>query len=846
DGDEIECKVTYDDVPVNAGTYTVTFDEDLVFTSGSADNYVLDKTNSTLSCILTINKLKITVTVADRDVERGNEEYTKEHLSGGFVEGDLEEAEVEFGYAVKGGSSLSGLPESTGTYTVTATLGGDVMENYECTVKAGTLIVTERKVLVTPVYNGEPYTYDGNAVDASLFGYTHVHNVAGEEGEAGFFEEDLGSIKATFTFTDENGKKYIGTTPTDAGTYELKVTVTDLSGGDVAGYHVEYEKAEFTIERRELSYTVAVDGAGEYVYSNSRPAFTAELTAYDGFINGNELPEYTFELFSGETPVTRYNVGTYKVKIAFEGMSNYLVTATTAEIRITARTIVVTPVDPFGGVAQTYNGTNLTLGENDFTLRYGALASGDKLTIVSSEFAPTSKSGNLTIAGVNIVDATSGENVKSNYTVYSVYNANNATIKGLGLSSIDFRVRAEYTQTDVHYTIADGVFGEDTGVFPYTGKSFVYTFDGSKISKALNYGHYVKVDRNTVTVPAAAGTYEDLITDRVKVYDEDGNNVTAIYNLICDNPEAAEISVRENEISIDLSGVNTATLVSGEKLNCEVTGLYTGATPAHTAEVYAFDVDGEWIIGAVVFSTSASGRKTDLSANYKLSASSTLSGATVKILTLEEADIYSRPAIGVSISVTAEQLAGGRGSVFNADGDGRLVLTDSEDYYTVDGTLQAGHELQVLVLVDGSGNYSLGVTVYKVENNRRVEAKNSYRLKDIQTSDVSASYISVSEVSALQRELYIDFYDAFDAEGKPVTENGLLTGYSVNGLNVADNHTLEITVKDNGDGTYELSVVVYQVKAGSSKKFNKASSYKLVYDAPSQVVGASLVAGALS
>ncbi|MDE6690574.1 MAG: hypothetical protein K2K04_01250, partial [Clostridia bacterium] len=37
DGDEIECKVTYDDVPVNAGTYTVTFAEALGVPSGSAD-----------------------------------------------------------------------------------------------------------------------------------------------------------------------------------------------------------------------------------------------------------------------------------------------------------------------------------------------------------------------------------------------------------------------------------------------------------------------------------------------------------------------------------------------------------------------------------------------------------------------------------------------------------------------------------------------------------------------------------------------------------------------------------------------------------------------------------------
>lgn len=836
DGDEIECKVTYDNEPIKVDTYTVTFDENLVFTSGIADNYELDKANSTLTCTLTINKLEITITVADRDVEKGNEAYTKADVSGDFVEGDLAKAEAEFVYSDEDGNTLSGLPEDTGTYTVTVTLGGEVMDNYDCSVNAGTLIVTERKVLVTPVYGGEDYIYNGTAVNASLFDYTHVHDVAGADGEAGFFDKDLGNIKATFTFTDENGKKYVGITPTNAGTYQVSVKLTTLSGEEIKGYCIDDETTiEFTIAKRELSYTVEVEGAGEYVYSNSRPEFSAELSAYDGFVGG-EVPEYTFELFDGENPVTRYNVGTYKVKIAFEGMGNYDVTATTAEIKITARTIVVTPTDPFGGTAQAYDGTNLKLGENDFTLRYGETANGDKLTIVSSEFAPTSKSGNITIVGVNIVDAVSGEDVKGNYTVYSVYNATNATIKGLGLSSIDFRVRAEYTQTDVHYTIGD-VFGEDTGVFPYTGKSFVYTFDGTQISKELNFGHCVKVDRNTVTVPAAAGVYPDLICDRVKVYDGNGNNVTAIYNLICDNPEAAEITVTENVLVINLSGVNVADLVSGEKLGCEITGLYEGATPAHTAEVYAYNVDGEWIIGAVVFSTSASGRKTDLSANYKLSASSVLSGATVKILTLDEAELYSRPAIGVEITVTAAQLESGRGTVFTEGNGGRWVL--GGDNYTVDGTLLADHELQVLVFVDESGNYTLGVTVFKTENSRRIEAKNSYRLKDIRTTDVSASYITVSDVSDLQRELYIDFNGC-------TIEEGLLTGYTVKGLNTADNHVIEVTAVDNGDGTFALSVVVYQIKAGSTKKYNKATSYKLVCEAHSQISGAALVTGALS
>ena len=100
----------------------------------------------------------------------------------------------------------------------------------------------------------------------------------------------------------------------------------------------------------------------------------------------------------------------------------------------------------------------------------------------------------------------------------------------------------------------------------------------------------------------------------------------------------------------------------------------------------------------------------------------------------------------------------------------------------------------------------------------------------------------------MQRELYVDFSGAFNADGTPKTENGLLAGYTVEGLNTGDNHVIEITATDNGNGTYSLSVVVYQLRlqGASYKKFNKASSYKLVYTAPVQVSEAALVTGALS
>lgn len=850
DGDEIECNVTYSDDPVNAGDYTVTFDTNIVFTSGEKDNYTFDASSSKLTCKLTIEKRAVTVTIADRDVEKGKDTYTWEHVRSeaadggeGFISSDIAKLTVEFIYTDKAGK-----PEYAVEYkNVSAKFGGEAYGNYNITnITDGTLIVTERRVLVTPVYNGGAYVYDGNAVDINLFGYTHVHNIenCADDDKYGFTEAHAQSFTATYTFTDKASGKKVEGTPVNAGTYVVSV---DISGEGISSYLVESRTIEFTIARRPLSYTLKVTGDSEYTYSNSRPEFTATLTAHDGFVNGVPA-DFKYELFDeNNMVVTRYNVGTYNVGIFFAGISNYEITATTAQITIVPRVLVITPNDPYKGVPQTYNGTNLTLGAKDFTYRYGTAADGDDISIVGSEFAPgASKNGNLTITDVIIKDEY-GNDVKFNYTVYSVYNATNTTITDLGLSSIHFRVRVEYKATDVHYTIGE-IFGEDNGTFPYTGKSFTYTFNGGEIGlsegETLGYGHHVAVLRNTVTVPAAAGTYKDLITGLVKVYDEDNKNVSAIYNLICDNPAAGEIKVTENVFTVDLSGVDVSTLVSGEKLNCAVSGLYQGATPAHEAEVYAFNVDGEWIIGVTVFSTSPSGKRTDLSANYNLSESSTLSGATVKIITLEEAEIYSRRAIGVKIKVTAAQLAGGRGTLFADDGEGRWVL--GNDYYEVDGKLFDYHYVQVLVFVDGSGNYTLGITVYTVDGARRKDVSDSYRLKDIVTAGATAEYISTSEVSNLQRELYIDFSGAFNEDGTPKIENGLLVGYDAKGLYTADNHKLEITCTDNGDGTYSLSLVIYRVVTGSTMKANKASTYKLVYPENSYLKQVTVVTGSLN
>lgn len=842
EGDEIECNVTYSSTPVDAGEYTVTFDYgNVVFKKGLAGNYEFDQTK-TLESKLYITKRAITVTVEDRDVEKGSQQYLKAHLTSktadgeeGFVGNDLADAEVEFIYFDEDGNELDGVPALTGTYTVSATFDEGTLSNYSIAVERGTLIVTGRKVKVTTVYNGGTRVYDGNAVDLSDFDFTDEHNVenCAADDKYGFDPEHSDNFTVTYVFTDENGEEVVGA-PVKAGVYTVKA---DVSGENADSYCITYETCTFEIEKRTLTYAVTLNGDGEYEYIDDRPDIESDgvdLSA-TGFANGTPADlQYVF--YKDGAVATSYDAGVYQVGVYFADIGNYDVAATTKQIKIVPRVLVVGTLDPFGGQPQQYNGESLKLGETDFIIHSGSLVGGHTLTIVSTVLEPTSKSGDLKIADYTVKNA-SGQPVKEgNYTVYHVYNANNALINSLGLVPNDFRVRATYGQRVIHYTL-----GSVGASYPYTGAPRTHEFDQTAISLSegvtLGFGHQIKFARNYVSVSAAAGEYPSLIISTVRIEDAAGNNVSAIYSLVCDNPEAGMITVTENVLSLDLSGVSVDGLESGV-MDCPVSGLYQSETVTHKAEVYAYEIDGEWIIGVTVFSENAAGKRTDLSTNYKLSASSALEGATVKIITLEQAEEYLRPALGVEISVNAGELASGKDTLYTFDGANWVL---SESCYEVTG-LQEGHGVQVVVFSE-NGNYTLGVTVYSDVGGRKVDARSAYRLKDI-VSGVTASYVAVADVSNTPRALYINFDGAFDGEGKPVTENGLLTGYTVEGLNQDEDHKIEITVTENGDG-YTLSVVVYQLrKLGSTyRKFNRTTIYDFNYTAPE---GVTVVKGTIS
>ena len=860
DGDAIECVVTYSAAPVNAGNYTVTFDKDnLQFTSGNAENYVLDEANSTLECTLRIKRREIEVKVDDRTVEQGNDEYTTEHLQSwylwgigddgaGFVGDDLENAGATFTYTDK-----TPLPAGATKYqevTVEFTNKSLVDTNYYIVSNdGGLLIVTERKVLVTPEYNGGEYVYDGNPVNIGLFGINHVHNLPAEDiavgDEYGFTEEHYNSLTRTYTFTNKDDATDVytdGATPVNAGTYVVSVVI---SGEGSQHYFIEYETCEFTIRKRTVALVVENDGGEiKFVYNNQAPAIkavaTEETEGYDGFVGG-VIPNLTYALTLNGNSVERYNVGLYQVGVTFDGAANYDITLITYTVEITRRSMIIGPVSPYAE-PQEYAGKNLTLGESDFVVYDGSVAAGDTLTITSGEVAPTVKADSVTIKSVKVTS--DGADASGNYDIVYSYDASNARIKELGLNANSFKARLEYKPVELHYTM--GAVG---GTYQYTGNRITHTFDKDNAvalsaGYTLGYGHRLIVTANQHTVKADAAVYTDWLSRYVRVVDANGANVTIIYTLVCDNAEeeGRPLIVKENVLTVNVNGLTASALDSGSvytetdgrklinSANYTVSGLYSDGTTEHKAHLQAFETPDGWRVGIVIYSLNTAGKMVDASVNYKLSLTTSGTDVPVEVVTVEQAAQLARPAITVEIGagVTQSALAGGKGSMYTLTSDGNWQLAES--YYTVNGSLKDGHSVAVFVYKE-SGVYTLGVVVYSLNSQgKRVDAGNNYNLYLNANTDVSASFVNNSQTTTLRRELFIDFSGA-------TVEDGKLTGFTAEGLNADEEHLIEIAVTENDDGTQTYTVYIYRLVVQGSRvfRYDRSDRYELTCTAPDGV-----------
>ncbi len=657
-GDRLSRTVEYSAQPLNAGKYVITYDESaFAIYNGLTSNYYLDEVNSKLSCELTILKRTITVTVLDRDVEHtGNpvkpedEAFNSFSPHGqGFVVGDEKKVRVAYTYD---GSSVP--PVAIGKYTVDVIFTEDeVTANYDIACVSGTLVITGRIVMVQPVYTGDPYVYDGEKVDLSLFTFEHRHvgDDLAEDDRYGFLESDLEGVRAEYSFTLKDEVYANGDTPMHAGVYLLQIR---LFGYDDVNYSVHYdETVTFEIFRRPIVVNV---GDLTVPYANAKPTVAPEFTA-EGLLEQDEA-EYAVRFYPAFLTVTdaqimRYNVGQYHIKaeISAGRYEDYVITdGVTGTLTITAIEIYVRPIDK----NDFYTGQNITLGAEDYVIFDGALANGDGLKV--TEFsngtldAHSKESVSAGIVRVEIYDLRNPTvSALDNYIVYTSANRNK---ENDAYDSSDYKSTLSFTQRVLYY-YAVVPSGQNTFVYNGQRPTLVYSDLDALIRDAtselggdgLYGGHRLQV--TGTRLGAAVGEYYDWL--KFEIVDENGNKVTRGYDLRLGNIREATITVLAAPVTIKFdSSVTNASIADGSVLTTAFDGLtvldptrYTvsGLMDGDVAEVVVQGSGSDITFAVLIYRPKRNaeneviGRRTDRQECYELNAE-TPDGLTVKVETV--------------------------------------------------------------------------------------------------------------------------------------------------------------------------------------------------------------------
>ncbi len=286
------------------------------------------------------------------------------------------------GLSLGSGGALSGSTTASGTFnfTVTAT---DV--NGQNVSQAYTVVVAVPTVTLTPA------TLPGGTAGTA---YTQVLTISG--GIAPYTVTQTGALPAGITFN--TGTRTFSGTPTQSGTFNISVTVTDSTGGTAATVTNNYT---LTIVVPTLTLTPA-----------TVPGGTAGVAYSQTFVASGGIAPYAYTLSAGALPagLTLNAAGALSGTPTVAGTFNFSVTATdsttgtaaTATIAYTltlsAPTIVINPATLPNSVQQLpYNQALTATGGTapyTFAVTAGALPAG--LTLSSAG----ALSGTPTISGL--------------------------------------------------------------------------------------------------------------------------------------------------------------------------------------------------------------------------------------------------------------------------------------------------------------------------------------------------------------------------------------------------------------------------------------------------------------
>ena len=372
-------------------------------------NYNLTVTPGTL----TVNAAPLTVNVnnATRAYGAANPVFTGTLT--GLVNGDTVSAVY---------SSAATLLSGVGSYSITATLSGAALANYNPTINPGTLSITAAPLNIainsaTRSYGAGNPTFTGTAT--------------------GLLNSD--SVTTTYSTT--------ATAASSVGSYPITATI---SGPAAANYMANVTPGTLTVTQATL--TVTANNLSRQ-FNSANPALTYTIT---GFLNSDTTSGVSGSATLTTTATTTSAVGTYPITVATESL-----TATNYAFAYVGGTLAVT-----GGATQTITFNtlpNVTYGVAPITL---AATASSGLPVSYTVTGPATVSGStLTVTGAGSVTVTANQAGNTNYSAATAV-AQSFTV-----------AKAALTVTATNASI---VYGQTIPTFTYTSTGFV-NGDGSNV-----------------------------------------------------------------------------------------------------------------------------------------------------------------------------------------------------------------------------------------------------------------------------------------------------------------------------------------------------------------------------
>ncbi len=327
-------------------------------------NYALE---SATTCVYVINRAKITVEIADKTSQYGDDivALTAQVTSGDIFardQGGTPQQNPVYTLSTTATSASS----VKGTYTITGEANGERGFNYDVTFigslsAAAQYTVTKRQLTVTATYNGNNEVTYGDAVTNSLFALSYERAGGGAAFVNGNDESVVTVYPNAFVYTYQSGAN-----GTSAGSV-VKVTIdVSLLAADNYAF-TDSQQSAFTVVRRVITLDDSYKNFGGHTYDGNdiwRAATTQDVqNIVSGESVGNEVVfDYAFT-YNGDATAeaAAVNAGKYVVTVTLNGDSaNYTFAQDTITFEIAKRTLTVTP-----------DGDLQQEGVQDITVTYG-------------------------------------------------------------------------------------------------------------------------------------------------------------------------------------------------------------------------------------------------------------------------------------------------------------------------------------------------------------------------------------------------------------------------------------------------------------------------------------------